>query len=64
MKRGVIDEVREAGGEVFGITSEPHALAAEAKEAWDLNFPTTPFSPQTDAYYFFSLLCFDFHKIA
>ena len=39
MKRGVIDKIREAGGEVFGITSEPHALAAEAVEAWNLNFP-------------------------
>ena len=35
----MIDKVREAGGEAFGITSEPHALAVEALEAWDLNFP-------------------------
>ena len=43
MKRGVIDKVREAGGEVFGITSEPHTLASEAVEAWDLNFPIMAF---------------------
>lgn len=36
---GVVDKIREAGGEVFGITSEPQALAVEAEEAWNLNFP-------------------------
>ena len=35
----MVDKVREAGGEVFGITSEPQALAVEAEEAWNLNFP-------------------------
>jgi len=35
----VVDKIREAGGEVFGITSEPQALAVEAEEAWNLNFP-------------------------
>ncbi len=35
----MVDKIREAGGEVFGITSEPHALAIEAEEAWNLNFP-------------------------
>tara|TARA_A100001015_G_scaffold100928_1_gene112079 strand:- start:2141 stop:2839 length:699 start_codon:yes stop_codon:yes gene_type:complete len=35
----VVDQIREAGGEVFGITSEPQALAVEAEEAWNLNFP-------------------------
>ena len=35
----MVDQIREAGGEVFGITSEPQALAVEAEEAWNLNFP-------------------------
>jgi len=35
----VVDQIREAGGEVFGITSEPQALAVEAEEAWNLDFP-------------------------
>ena len=35
----MVDKIREAGGEVFGITSEPQALAVEAEEAWNLNFP-------------------------
>ena len=35
----MVDQIREAGGEVFGITSEPQALAVEAEDAWNLNFP-------------------------
>lgn len=35
----MVDQIREAGGEVFGITSGPQALAVEAEEAWNLNFP-------------------------
>ena len=35
----MVDQIREAGGEVFGITSEPQALAVEAEEAWNLDFP-------------------------
>lgn len=36
---GLLEEIRAAGGEVFGISSEPHCLAAEAEEAWELDFP-------------------------
>ncbi len=35
----MLDEIRAAGGEVFGITSEPHSLACEAEHAWDMNIP-------------------------
>ena len=28
-----------AGGEVFAITSEPHSLAVEAEEDWEIGFP-------------------------
>ena len=38
-KSGVVEQIREMGGEVFGITSEPQSLAEEAEEAWDLSFP-------------------------
>ena len=34
----MVDKIRAAGGEVFGMTSEPHSLAAEAAEEWDLGF--------------------------
>jgi hypothetical protein len=36
---GLLDEIRAAGGEVFGISSEPHSLATEAEKAWGLEFP-------------------------
>ncbi len=39
MKSGVLDAVRAAGGEVFGMTSEPQSLATEAEEAWEIGFP-------------------------
>ncbi len=34
-----MDEIRAAGGEVYGITSEPHSLAAEAEGAWGMSIP-------------------------
>lgn len=39
MKSGVLDEIHAAGGEVFGITSEPQTLATEAEEEWETRFP-------------------------
>ncbi len=33
-KAGVLDAVREAGGEVFAVTSEPQTLARNAQEDW------------------------------
>ncbi len=38
-KEGVVEAIRKAGGEIFGITSEPQTLASEARESWDLGFP-------------------------
>ena len=35
----MVEEISAAGGAVFGITSEPHSLAGEAEEAWQLGFP-------------------------
>jgi hypothetical protein len=35
---GIPAAIRTAGGEMFGITSEPQTLASEAREAWDLDF--------------------------
>lgn len=34
-----MDEIRAAGGELFGITSEPHSLASEAEDAWEMSIP-------------------------
>lgn len=39
MKSGVLDEIHAAGGEVFGVTSEPQTLATEAEEQWETRFP-------------------------
>ena len=39
-KSGVVDAIREAGGEVFGLTSEPQSLATEAEETWEIGFPS------------------------
>ena len=39
MKSGVLDEIHAAGGEVFGVTSEPQTLATEAEEEWETRFP-------------------------
>ena len=36
---GVVESIREAGGEVFGLTSEPQSLATEAEETWEIGFP-------------------------
>lgn len=34
-KSGVVDAVREAGGEVYAITSEPQTLARNAQDDWE-----------------------------
>ena len=39
MKSGVVAAIHAAGGEVFGLTSEPQSLATEAEEAWEIGFP-------------------------
>ena len=39
MKSGVADAIHAAGGELFGMTSEPQCLASEAQEAWEIDFP-------------------------
>jgi len=36
---GVADAIRQVGGGIFGVTSEPQSLATEASEAWQLGFP-------------------------
>jgi len=38
-KSGVLDEVRAAGGEIIAVTSEPHSLALEAEQAWEIGYP-------------------------
>lgn len=35
----MLDEIRQAGGEVFGVSSEPQTLAYEAEEEWETQFP-------------------------
>ena len=35
----MLEEIRAAGGEVYGLTSEPQSLAAEAETAWDMSIP-------------------------
>jgi len=35
----VVEEIRAAGGEVFGISSEPHSLASEAEVTWEMTIP-------------------------
>ena len=35
----MVEEIRAAGGEIFGITSEPHSLASEAEDAWEMSIP-------------------------
>ncbi|MGB0693259.1 MAG: hypothetical protein ACPGPD_11115 [Pseudomonadales bacterium] len=39
MKTGVLEEIHAAGGEVFGVTSEPQTLATEAEVEWETHFP-------------------------
>ncbi|MFP6582245.1 MAG: hypothetical protein VCD00_06785 [Candidatus Hydrogenedentota bacterium] len=35
---GTVDAIREAGGEIYAITSEPHSLALNAQEHWETGF--------------------------
>ena len=35
----MVEEIRAAGGEVFGISSEPHSLASEAEVTWEMTIP-------------------------
>ena len=35
----MVEQIRAAGGEVYGITSEPQSLAAEAETAWGMTIP-------------------------
>jgi hypothetical protein len=37
-EQGITRAVREAGGEVFGMTSEPQTFASEAQAAWELGY--------------------------
>lgn len=40
MKSGVAEKIRAAGGEIYGVTSEPQRLADRAKAEWELDFET------------------------
>ena len=35
---GVVDQIREAGGEIYAITSEPQRLASRAQDEWEFGF--------------------------
>lgn len=35
----MLSEIHTAGGEIYGLTSEPHSLACEAESAWDMSIP-------------------------
>ena len=35
---GIVNEIRKAGGEIYGITSEPHTLAENAHKEWETDF--------------------------
>lgn len=35
---GIVDAIREAGGEIYAVTSEPHSLALNAQEHWETGF--------------------------
>lgn len=35
----MVEAIRRAGGEIYGITSEPQTLATEAGASWGLDFP-------------------------
>lgn len=39
VKSGVAAEIHAAGGELYGLTSEPQTLATEAEEDWELGYP-------------------------
>lgn len=38
MSSGVLEQVRAAGGEIYGVTSEPQRLADRAQTEWALDF--------------------------
>jgi hypothetical protein len=38
VKSGAVEAIRAAGGEIYGITSEPQALATRAQADWELPF--------------------------
>ncbi len=40
MKGGVIEKIHAAGGEIYGISSEPQHLADQARGHWELSFET------------------------
>lgn len=37
-KQGVVEQIREAGGEIYAITSEPQTLASRAQDDWGFGF--------------------------
>lgn len=37
-QEGIVDAIREAGGEIYAVTSEPHSLALNAQEHWETGF--------------------------
>jgi len=37
---GVVAAIRESGGAIFAVTSEPQTLASEARAHWELEFPS------------------------
>lgn len=37
-KNGIVNNIRKAGGEIYGITSEPHTLAENAHKEWGTDF--------------------------
>lgn len=39
-KEGVAKAIRDAGGAIFAVTSEPQTLASEAERGWELGFPS------------------------
>lgn len=36
----MVDAIREAGGGIFAVTSEPQSLATEAEAGWEFGFPS------------------------
>ena len=37
-RRSIVDAIREAGGEIYAVTSEPHSLALNAQAHWETGF--------------------------
>lgn len=37
-REGIVDAIREAGGEIYAVTSEPHSLARNAQKNWNTGF--------------------------